>query len=498
MASPATIGQPIPTPIASREDTSTSKLAITPPAFSFALNCLFGFAGAFTVANLYYNHPILNILAHDFDVKYEKAAQIPTVMQAGYAAGLLFLCPLGDLFKRRPFVLLLVFATATMCFISFLTAFTTVTPQLMLPLVGDLAPINRRATALSIVVSGLTLGILIARVIAGAMAEYTSWRNIYWMSAGLQYLIFALLWCFMPDYPSTNPGGLNYLKMLWSMPVMFVQNPILPHACIISFFVSATFTAFWTTLTFLLAGPPYNLLPLPIGLFGLIGIGGMLFGPIYARLVTDRFVPWLSVLVGLTMVLSAVCVGTYTGSFSIAGPIIQAVLHDAGMLTTQVANRSQIYALAAKARNRVNTVFMLATFCGQLTGTAAGNHVYARGGWIRSGSMSVGFASSAILILCLRGPWEKGWLGWHGGWGMGKKDARSADGHTVERAQYERSVGDVEACEARAETLSEGEKKDGDFGNAVRRSEDAGRVDVGSEKSVTVAVVDDEKGVEKS
>ena len=85
-----------------------------PPKFSMALNILFAFAGAFTVANLYYNHPILNILAKDFDVPYEKVAEIPTLAQAGYAVGLFFLCPLGDLLKRRPFVLSLVLFTATM------------------------------------------------------------------------------------------------------------------------------------------------------------------------------------------------------------------------------------------------------------------------------------------------------------------------------------------------------------------------------------------------
>ena len=85
-----------------------------PPEFSMPLNILFGFAGAFTVANLYYNHPILNILARDFNVPYVEVSQIPTVMQAGYAAGLLFLCPLGDLLRRRPFVLGLVLFTATM------------------------------------------------------------------------------------------------------------------------------------------------------------------------------------------------------------------------------------------------------------------------------------------------------------------------------------------------------------------------------------------------
>jgi hypothetical protein len=86
----------------------------SPPKFSMGLNILFGFAGAFTVANLYYNHPILNILAHDFGVPYVKVSDIPTLAQAGYAAGLLFLCPLGDMLERRPFVLSLVFFTATM------------------------------------------------------------------------------------------------------------------------------------------------------------------------------------------------------------------------------------------------------------------------------------------------------------------------------------------------------------------------------------------------
>ena len=84
-----------------------------PFGFSMALNLLFGFAATFTVANLYYNHPILNKLADDFHVNQERVSLIPTLAQAGYAGGLLFLCPLGDIFRRRPFVLLLVWFTAT-------------------------------------------------------------------------------------------------------------------------------------------------------------------------------------------------------------------------------------------------------------------------------------------------------------------------------------------------------------------------------------------------
>ncbi|RDL41897.1 uncharacterized protein BP5553_01876 [Venustampulla echinocandica] len=407
----------------------------TPPEFSMWLNLLFGFAGTFTVANLYYNHPILNILAVEFHVTDERSSLIPTVMQAGYAAGLLFLCPLGDLFRRRAFVLILVFFTATvwlgLCVtnsfavflvLSFITAVSTVTPQLMLPLVGELAPPHRRAMALSIVVSGLLLGMLLARLLAGVLTQHTSWRSIYWFSFGMQYLIFILLFFFMPDYPSTNPGGLNYFGMLWSIVQMVFQYPVLVQACLVGFTVSSTFTSFWTTLTFLLASPPYSYSPTTIGLFALIGIGTMCFGPLYAKVIIDRLTPLISVMLGLTYVLIGQALGTFLGPFSISGPIVQAFLLDFGLQTSQIANRSAIYAIAPKARNRINTAYMVSVFCGQLTGTAVGNRLYAEGGWRLSGGVSMGFIGVGLVVCLLRGPWEKKWIGWRGGWGWRRRD----------------------------------------------------------------------------
>ncbi|KAH8732380.1 major facilitator superfamily domain-containing protein [Phaeosphaeriaceae sp. PMI808] len=419
-----------------------------PPQFSMGMNILFAFAAGFTAANLYYNHPILNILARDFGVRFEQVAQIPTVMQAGYAAGLLFLCPLGDLLPRRPFVIGLVFFTATMWLglcvtndlgvftaISFITAVTTVTPQLMLPLVGELAPPNRRAAALSIVVSGLMLGVLVARVLSGTMANFVSWRAVYWMALGLQYLIFVLLWLFMPDYPATNPG-MNYFRILWDIIMMLGRHPVLIQACLAGLFCSAPFTSFWTTLTFLLAGEPYHYSSLTIGLFGLIGIAGMVVSPVYSRLVTDRFVPHFTVLFGLSCSLIGICLGTYLGTFSVAGPVLQALLVDFGNQIAQIANRSSIYSIEPKRRNGVNTAFMVSVFCGQLIGTAAGNHIYAAAGWIGSGSTSVGFIIVAILVIVVKGPWEDGWIGWRGGWSMKKKNSDSADGKTSEKAHF--------------------------------------------------------------
>lgn len=118
--------------------------------------------------------------------------------------------------------------------ISFICGMTTVTPQLMLPLVGDLAPANRKATCISIVVSGLALGILVARLLSGIIANFTDWRNVYWFSFGAQWCIFILLFLYLPDYPSKNPGGLNWFKLMWSILHMFFTEPLLVQACIIT------------------------------------------------------------------------------------------------------------------------------------------------------------------------------------------------------------------------------------------------------------------------
>lgn len=316
--------------------------------------------------------------------------------------------------------------------ISFITAVTTVTPQLMLPLVGDLAPPNRRAAALSIVVSGLMLGVLVARVLSGTISNSVTWRAVYWMSLGLQYLIFVLLWLFMPDYPPTNPG-MNYFRILWDILLMIPKHPVLVQACLAGMLCSAPFTSFWTTLTFLLAGSPYHYNSLTIGLFGLIGLASMVISPIWARKMTDRFVPHFSIIFGLSCSLVGVCLGTYIGPFSVAGPVLQALLSDFGNQTAQIAQRSAIYTIEPKRRNGVNTAFMVSTFCGQLIGTAAGNHIYAAAGWIGSGSTSVGFISTALLVMFARGPWEDRWVGWRGGWSLKKKNKDSADGKTSEK-----------------------------------------------------------------
>ena len=274
-----------------------------PFEYKTRLVIVFGFASTMTVCNLYYSHPLLIQLAASFGVDYTRVANIPTLTQAGYATGLLLISPLGDLLPRRSLLLALIFCSAlvslglaltpnlrTFEVLTFVVGVATVTPQVLIPLAADLAPPERRASAIGIVMSGLLLGILLARVLAGAVAEYTTsmiatgggWRNVYFMAFGAQSFTWALLWATIPDWPEKNRGaGLSYGGILWTMAKLAVKEPLLIQCSIMGLLSSAVFTSFWVTLTFILDGEPYKYNTVTIGLFGLIGIAAVLTAPVF-------------------------------------------------------------------------------------------------------------------------------------------------------------------------------------------------------------------------
>lgn len=299
---------------------------------------------------------------------------------------------------------------------SFLVGLTTVTPQIMLPLVGELAPPNRRGAMIGVVFSGLFTGVLIARILSGIVTQFTGWRTIYFIALGLQYLLLLLLYLFLPDYPSMNPEGVSYFKILWTILTIPTRQPVLVQTSLISFLVSAVFISFWTTLTFLLAEPPFSLSSVSIGLFALIGMPPFLVNPIVSHYFTNRFHPIYGCIISLIIDLIGVVISTAVGTYSLAGPILQALAVDVGLVIGQTSNRTQLVTVEPKARNRVNTVYMVSSFCGMLTGTAVGNRLYAEGGWHYSNGASIGFLVLALIICAVRGPYETGWFGWRGGW----------------------------------------------------------------------------------
>ena len=141
--------------------------------------------------------------------------------------------------------------------LSYLVGVVNVTPQILLPLAADLAPEEKRASAISVVISGLLFGILLARALAGIIAEFTSWRVVYYFAVGVQVLVLVGSYLMLPDYPSKNKD-LTYWNILSTMAKFSVTEPILIQACLINLSANACFGNFWVTLTFLLGGPPYH------------------------------------------------------------------------------------------------------------------------------------------------------------------------------------------------------------------------------------------------
>jgi predicted MFS family arabinose efflux permease len=187
-----------------------------------------------------------------------------------YATGLLLVSPLGDLLRRRQLLLCLLILSSSFTIglavtdsakvfqaLTFLVGVSSVTPQVLIPLAADLAPPERRASAISVVFSGLLLGILMARVLAGVIAELATWRVVYYLAIGLQLFVLCGCYLLVPDYPAKNED-LTYLNILYTMAKYAATEPILIQACLIVISFSACFSNFWVTLTFLLSGPPYH------------------------------------------------------------------------------------------------------------------------------------------------------------------------------------------------------------------------------------------------
>ncbi|KAF8838914.1 MFS general substrate transporter [Paxillus ammoniavirescens] len=396
--------------------------------FGMLLNTFFGISSTLVCANLYYCQPILIQLSNSFSVTYDEVSRIPTLVQAGYGIGLLCISPLGDMVRCRGLILILVLSSTCLTIglavtenlyvfevISFLIGFTSISPQILIPLAADLAPPHRRASAMSLVLSGFLLGILIARVLSGVVANFVSWRFVYLMSIGIQSVVLFGSYLLLPDYPTKN-RDLSYFGMFRSMAKFMVTEPLVVQMVLISSAASACYTNFWVTLTFLLGGPPYYYSTIFIGLFGLFGILGVTVVPFMGRIV-DKLHPWFVALVATILLIVFQAVQTAAGGINVAAVVITSFGLDVSRQTQQLALTTLIFGISESARSRLNSILVLGIFLGQVLGTSVGTDVFVRYGWRADSLLSMGWFAWQLGILLLRGPHcpRQRWVGWQGG-----------------------------------------------------------------------------------
>ena len=172
-----------------------------------------------SVANLYYNQPLLNRISRDLQTSEFTANLIAMITQIGYAIGLLFIIPLGDLFKRKTIILInftvLVVSLLTIAltpyihlilFASLLTGICSVMPQIFIPIAAQFSTPETKGKNVGMIVSGLLTGILASRVVSGIIGEYLGWRFIFFVAAGMMVICVIIIMRVLPDMPCNFKG----------------------------------------------------------------------------------------------------------------------------------------------------------------------------------------------------------------------------------------------------------------------------------------------------
>jgi predicted MFS family arabinose efflux permease len=385
---------------------ATAARAENQPRLGRAMVLLFAVACGLSAANLYYAQPILPSISKTFGTSSGTAGLIVTFAQIGYAAGLVLLVPLGDLLARRRLVpalltvttiALLVSAAApdigVLIGVSLLVGAGSVAAQVLVPMAATLAGEARRGQVVGTVMSGLLLGILLARTVSGVVAGVSSWRVVYAVAAVLSMTVAVILGRLLPQ--ETERPTISYGTLLRTALHLLLTESILQRRAVFGALGFAAFSVFWTTMAFVLAGAPYHYGDVTIGLFGLVGAGGALCANFAGRW-ADRE------LTKLTTLTFAACIALsflplWIGRHSLAMLIIGILVLDVGVQGLQVTNQSMIYRLPPHLRSRITSAYMACYFVGGAAGSAVGGTVYSSHGWGGVCVLGVGIGITACI-----------------------------------------------------------------------------------------------------
>jgi predicted MFS family arabinose efflux permease len=370
-------------------------------------------ATGLAVASNYYAQPLLDTIARAFNLSASSAGFIVTAAQLGYAAGLLFLVPLGDMFERRMLIVSMTLLAAggmlitassqslTMMIVgTALTGLFSVVAQILVPLAATLASPDKRGKVVGTIMSGLLLGILLARTVAGLLASLGGWRTVYWVASVLMVVMALALWRGLPKVKQEN--HLNYPQLLASVFSLFTQDKLLRTRALLGCLTFANFSILWTSMAFLLAAPPFNYSEGVIGLFGLAGAAGAL-GARPAGGLADKGKSHLTTTTGLVLLLLSWAAIWY-GHVSVLALIVGILVLDLTVQGVHITNQTVIYRVKPEARNRLTAGYMTSYFIGGAAGSLISASAWQHAGW--SGVCGIGAIVAALNLLV----W---WRGYH-------------------------------------------------------------------------------------
>jgi predicted MFS family arabinose efflux permease len=386
------------TPRASPEDQGA-------PARLGLITVILATACGLAVANIYFAQPILDLLAGSFHTSQAAATAAVTVVQIGYATGLVLLLPMGDLLENRRLTSAMLVVTAVALVVAgtaqslgvFLVAsvfvgITSVVAQILIPFAAHLAPEASRGRIVGWVGSGLLLGILLARTMSSFAAAVWGWRAIFFISAGLMLVMAVVLARLLPTRrPDHTTGYLTLMASVWEL---VRTQPVLRRRAVCQALVFAAFSGFWTGIAYQLISV-HHFDQAQVGLFALVGAVGVVASPVAGRIADrgDRGASGIALLIAVAAMVVARVGG---GSVILLG--VAAVLLDVGMTAHQVLSQREIYQLRPDARARINTVYMGGVFAGGALGSALAGVLHGRWGWAGITTAGIVLAASSFVL----------------------------------------------------------------------------------------------------
>jgi predicted MFS family arabinose efflux permease len=372
-----------------------------------------GLACAVGVSTMYYNQPLLLEMGRTYGVTAGHTGFVAVATQIGYAVGLLAFVPLGDVLERRGLMMrmygLVAIALVLVALapnINLLIAgsvligmFASVT-HVALPIAPDLVSHEQRGRAIGTVMTGLLLGILLARTFAGWVSNIHGWRWVFVVAAVMNAAFVPLIKRVMPKLPPKQT--LRYSDAMKSLWTLFRTQPLLRESSLIGALVFASFSCFWTTLAFLLHSH-YGLGAGVAGTFGVVGAAGALCAPLAGRLADKHGSRWvvslgMALLAASYLLLWAEESAHRSTVFHLVALVVGVVVLDMGAQMTQVANQTRIFGLVPSARSRLNTVYMTLYFSGAAAGSALATVAWVHWGWNGVCTLALGLIALAGIV----------------------------------------------------------------------------------------------------
>ncbi|KGU81665.1 sugar (and other) transporter family protein [Burkholderia pseudomallei MSHR543] len=366
---------------------------------------LFAFSCGAIVANLYYAQPIIALIAPDLHMSGGMASLIVSLTQIGYAAGLFFLVPLGDLVENKKLMIVTaltsiaslalaatVRAPGLFLAVSLIVGFSSVAVQLLIPLAAHLAPSESRGRVVGTIMSGLLLGILLSRPVASFIADHFGWRAVFAFGAATMAVVTVLL---MLTVPSRRPAHqATYMQLIRSLGRLVATQPVLRERSLYQGLMFGSFSLFWSAAPVELMHH-HHLSQSAIALFSLVGAMGASSAPIAGRL-ADAGHTGRATVVALGLAAASFAPALFVPGAGVAGLVATGILLDFAVQMNMVLGQREIYALDAHSRNRLNSIYMTSIFVGGAIGSALASALYEHGGWTWLATVAALFPLAAL------------------------------------------------------------------------------------------------------